>query len=111
MGGPGGRRRTGAQSPERSDHACPDCLAVQGQPCRTIASASGADALKLGKVRPTLHAQRPSGPVEISKIDPARGAFVPRNQRPGFELGRTDRLGQDSIPRGRPTDAKPRNFY
>lgn len=58
-----------------------------------------------------MHARRPRGPVEISKIDPGRAAFVPRNQRPGAELGRTDRLGQDSLPRGRRTDAKPRDFY
>jgi hypothetical protein len=111
MGGPGGRRQTGEQGAERSDHTCPDCLAVPGQPCRTITSASGAAVLRLGKVRPTMHVRRTGGPVEISKIDPARGAFVPRNQRPGFELGRTDRLGQDSIPRGRRTDAKPRDYF
>jgi hypothetical protein len=84
---------------------------VPDQPCRTIASAPGAPLLKLGKVRPTMHSHRPRGPVEISKVDPSRGGFVPRNLRPGYELGRTDRLGQDSIPRGQRPDAKPRDFF
>jgi hypothetical protein len=110
MGGPRSKGRTSTPPAERSDHLCPDCRAVPGQPCRTITSAAGG-ALQLGNVRPTMHARRPSGPVEISSIDPNRPAFVPRNQRPEAELGRTDRLGQDALPRGQRRNATSRNFY
>ncbi|WIV60732.1 zinc finger domain-containing protein [Amycolatopsis nalaikhensis] len=132
MGGPGNRRRSPAA--QRNDLACPDCFSVPGQPCRTITSAPGASVLKLGKVQPTMHTSRASSttatskkpmsakppprrppktvePVDISKIDPDRAAFVPRNQRPNAELGRTDRLGQDALPRGQRRDTTPRNFY
>jgi hypothetical protein len=97
MGGENSRRAR--RNPQRSDAPCPTCRVPARQPCRTIVSRPG-DPIALGEPRPTLHAKRPrtgaskpaagragqraraAAPVDISKIDPGRDAFVPRNQRP-----------------------------
>jgi hypothetical protein len=128
-----GTSMTGAQGPrrpvpQRNEHPCPVCYSVAQQPCRTVESKPGAAVLKLGRVRQTMHEQRPGAkparavmpvrktragsrrqpqPVPIEQVDPTRTAFVPRNLRDTAvdEQGnrRTSgwsRNNSDAVPRG-----------
>jgi hypothetical protein len=102
-----GTSMTGAQGhrrpvPQRNENPCPVCYSVAQQPCRTVESKPGAAVLKLGRVRQTMHEQRPGAkptgegkpvrktragtrrqpqPVPIERVDPSRAVFVPRNLR------------------------------